>query len=113
MVGCLAAAIWGGRYGRRAAIAVGCVVTIIGAAMQASSYSVAQMIVARIATGIGNGVSEFGRPPKDYSIVASFKAIILLETGQANGESQTQLSYRPGSPKPQRANTVESSLRLS
>ncbi|EXJ71764.1 uncharacterized protein A1O5_05574 [Cladophialophora psammophila CBS 110553] len=57
MVGCLAAAIWGGRYGRRAAITFGCIVTIIGAALQASSYSVAQIIVARIITGIGNGVN--------------------------------------------------------
>ncbi|KIW62024.1 hypothetical protein PV05_02077 [Exophiala xenobiotica] len=57
MVGCLAAAIWGGRYGRRAAITFGCIVTIIGAALQASSYSVAQMIVARIITGVGNGVN--------------------------------------------------------
>jgi MFS family permease len=43
MVGCLAAAIWGGRYGRKAGITLGCMVTILGAAMQASSYSVAQM----------------------------------------------------------------------
>jgi MFS family permease len=57
MIGCLAAAVWGGRYGRRAAITFGCIVTIVGAALQASSYSVAQMIVARIITGIGNGVN--------------------------------------------------------
>ncbi|KIW64462.1 hypothetical protein PV04_09394 [Phialophora macrospora] len=57
MFGCLAAAVWGGRFGRRAAITFGCIVTIVGAALQASSYSVAHMIVARIVTGIGNGIN--------------------------------------------------------
>ena len=57
MVGCLGAAIWGGHIGRKTAITFGCIVAIIGAVLQASSYSVAQMIVARIVTGIGNGVN--------------------------------------------------------
>ncbi|OAL17529.1 hypothetical protein AYO22_11564 [Fonsecaea multimorphosa] len=42
MVGCLVAAIWG---------------SSLGAVLQASSYSVAQLIVGRIISGIGNGMN--------------------------------------------------------
>ncbi|KAI6849200.1 general substrate transporter [Hortaea werneckii] len=41
--------------GRRRSIAIGCVILIIGATLQASSYSVAQMIVGRVVGGIGLG----------------------------------------------------------
>lgn len=57
MVGCLAAAIWGGKLGRKRAIFVGSIIAIVGAAMQACSYSVAQMIVARVVCGVGNGMN--------------------------------------------------------
>lgn len=58
MVGCLATAVWGGKLGRKKAILVGCSIAIIGAVIQAASYSVPQLIVARIITGIGNGMNS-------------------------------------------------------
>jgi MFS family permease len=36
-------------------IMIGCVVLSIGAALQASSYSIGQMIAGRIVAGLGNG----------------------------------------------------------
>ena len=62
----------GNILGRKKTIVVGQVVTIIGAALQASSHGLAQMIVARVVTGFGVGhltstvtvwsVSFAGRP---------------------------------------------------
>ena len=57
MVGCLVAAVWGGKFGRKKLIAVGCIIAVVGAVLQASSYSVPQMVIARIVTGIGNGIN--------------------------------------------------------
>ncbi|KAJ9630344.1 hypothetical protein H2204_008409 [Knufia peltigerae] len=41
--------------GRRWTIAIGCVVLLVGAALQTASYSVAQFIVGRIVAGVGVG----------------------------------------------------------
>ncbi|KIW13728.1 hypothetical protein PV08_08919 [Exophiala spinifera] len=57
MVGCLIAAGWGSALGRRRTIAIGMGIMVIGAVLQAASYSVAQMIVGRIVSGIGNGMN--------------------------------------------------------
>jgi MFS family permease len=57
MVGCIVAALVGGRLGRKKTIAIGCGIAIVGAAIQTCSYSVAQMIVGRIVTGVGNGMN--------------------------------------------------------
>lgn len=43
--------------GRRKTILVGTTIMTIGAILQISAYSVAQMIVARIIAGIGNGIN--------------------------------------------------------
>lgn len=44
-------------FGRRKTIMLGCVVLSIGAVLQATSFSVAQMIVGRIVAGLGNGMN--------------------------------------------------------
>ena len=36
---------------------LGCLIMIVGAILQASSFGYAQMIVARIVTGLGNGLN--------------------------------------------------------
>ncbi|KAF2158520.1 hypothetical protein M409DRAFT_30988 [Zasmidium cellare ATCC 36951] len=58
-IGCLFGALFavplGNRYGRRRALAVHAVVGIIGQTLQASSFSLAQLIVGRIVTGLGVG----------------------------------------------------------
>ncbi|KZT28010.1 general substrate transporter [Neolentinus lepideus HHB14362 ss-1] len=59
-IGCLVGALsnlWiGDRLGRRRTIFWGGIVMTVGAVLQTTSYSYAQMIVARIVTGIGNGL---------------------------------------------------------
>ncbi|KAE9972534.1 hypothetical protein BLS_003979 [Venturia inaequalis] len=60
-IGCFFGAIFcflfGERIGRRKSIMLGCVVLSIGAALQAGSYGVAQLIVGRIIAGLGNGMN--------------------------------------------------------
>lgn len=53
--GSVATSIVGERLGRRKTIAIGCVIMIIGAVLQASAYSRAHLIVGRIVSGIGMG----------------------------------------------------------
>ncbi|KAF5001857.1 hypothetical protein FGRMN_704, partial [Fusarium graminum] len=53
--GAIFAAIWGEKLGRRRSVLIGCIVLILGAVIQAASYSRAQMIVGRIVSGLGLG----------------------------------------------------------
>ncbi|KAF5641596.1 sugar transporter STL1 [Fusarium sp. NRRL 25303] len=59
LVGCFFGAvfssIWGEKLGRRRSVFVGCVFLIIGAVLQAASYTRAMMIVGRIVAGVGMG----------------------------------------------------------
>ncbi|KAL4739861.1 general substrate transporter [Aspergillus similis] len=60
-IGCFFGAIMsllaGERLGRRWCIMAGSVILSIGAALQATSYGIPQMIVGRIVAGIGNGLN--------------------------------------------------------
>ncbi|CZT43586.1 probable MFS monosaccharide transporter [Rhynchosporium secalis] len=60
-VGCFLGAImciWiSNPLGRRKTIFLGTAIMVIGAILQASSYSIAQFIIGRIVTGIGNGLN--------------------------------------------------------
>ena len=60
-VGCLIGALsnlWiGDRLGRRRTIVLGGVIMMIGAILQAASFSYSQMLVARVITGLGNGLN--------------------------------------------------------
>lgn len=59
-IGCFAGAIsclWlGDLLGRKVIIWLGSIIMAIGAVLQTSSYSLAQLWVARVVTGIGNGM---------------------------------------------------------
>ncbi|EED17669.1 MFS sugar transporter, putative [Talaromyces stipitatus ATCC 10500] len=55
--GALFCMVFGEHLGRRKCIALGCIVLSIGAALQASSYSLAQLIVGRVVAGLGNGMN--------------------------------------------------------
>ena len=57
MVGALSNLWVGDRLGRRRTIVLGGVIMIIGAILQTTSYSYAQLVVARIITGLGNGLN--------------------------------------------------------
>ncbi|GMG30724.1 unnamed protein product [Ambrosiozyma monospora] len=60
-IGCLFGALsimyTGDKLGRTKCMFLGCFIMIIGAILQCSSFSIAQMIVARVVTGIGNGMN--------------------------------------------------------
>lgn len=51
------ATIWLGDWlGRRKMIFIGSAIMVVGATLQCSAFSLAQLIVGRIITGFGNGV---------------------------------------------------------
>ncbi|KAI1339974.1 general substrate transporter [Xylariaceae sp. FL0016] len=60
-IGCAAGALsvilGGDRFGRRITVMLGQTILIAGSILQASSYSLAQLIVGRVVTGIGNGMA--------------------------------------------------------
>lgn len=69
--GCLFAFLYGERFGRKAMIIAGGSTMIVGTILLGSSNSLAQLLVGRIITGIGNGFnsstvpayqSEFAKP---------------------------------------------------
>ncbi|KAJ6169815.1 hypothetical protein N7485_007161 [Penicillium canescens] len=49
--------VYGDQLGRRLCVAMGCAVLTIGAIMQTTSFSIAQMIVGRFIAGLGNGLN--------------------------------------------------------
>ncbi|KAF5724338.1 sugar transporter STL1 [Fusarium mundagurra] len=53
--GAVFSSIWGEKLGRRRSVFVGCIFLIIGAVLQAASYTRAMMIVGRIVAGVGMG----------------------------------------------------------
>ncbi|KAH0826914.1 general substrate transporter [Lanmaoa asiatica] len=96
-VGCLFGAIsalWIGDWlGRRRTIMLAATIMIIGAILQATSYSYAQIIVARIVTGVGNGLNSSTVPSyhAECSPVKNRGALVLIE-GSMNTFGVT-LSY--------------------
>lgn len=48
---------YGDKLGRRRSILVGALIMCVGAVIQTSSFSLAQLIVGRIVTGFGNGTN--------------------------------------------------------
>lgn len=52
---CVFVAIWGKGLGRRNCILLGDLFVIVGGSLQASSWSVPQIIVARVLCGVGIG----------------------------------------------------------
>jgi sugar porter (SP) family MFS transporter len=52
----------GDRLGRRRAIFLGCTIIIVGGTLQATSFALSQMIVARIVTGVGTGINTTAIP---------------------------------------------------
>lgn len=65
------ATIWlGNMLGRKMTIIVGSIVMVIGAAIQAASFSLPQLIVSRWITGFGNGRLATDRKPPEQKQVA-------------------------------------------
>ncbi|KAI0787081.1 general substrate transporter [Irpex lacteus] len=84
-IGCLVGALsnlWiGDRIGRRKTIVLGGVIMIIGAILQTTSFSYAQLVVARIITGLGNGLNTSTVPSyhAECSPASSRGSFIMLE----------------------------------
>ncbi|QRV74835.1 Sugar (and other) transporter [Ceratobasidium sp. AG-Ba] len=84
-IGCLVGALsnlWvGERLGRRRTIVIGGVIMIIGAILQASSFSYEQMLVARVITGLGNGLNTSTVPAYHAECAAPEKRgyLIMIE----------------------------------
>ncbi|TGJ86216.1 hypothetical protein E0Z10_g2514 [Xylaria hypoxylon] len=71
------------KLGRRKTIIIGTVIMAIGAVLQTSSFSVPHMIVARIVTGIGNGINTATAPvwQTETSKVHNRGKLVLFELG--------------------------------
>ncbi|KAL5521975.1 hypothetical protein ACEPAF_1831 [Sanghuangporus sanghuang] len=84
-LGCLVGALsnlWvGDKLGRRRTIMVGGTIMIVGAALQTASVSYAMLVVARIITGIGNGLNTSTVPSWHAELSSAEKrgALIMLE----------------------------------
>ncbi|KII95223.1 hypothetical protein PLICRDRAFT_34067 [Plicaturopsis crispa FD-325 SS-3] len=84
-IGCLIGALanlWvGDRLGRRRTIILGAVLMIIGAILQTASVDYPMMIVARIVTGLGNGLNTSTVPSyhAECSPAASRGSLIMME----------------------------------
>ncbi|KAH7916337.1 general substrate transporter [Hygrophoropsis aurantiaca] len=84
-IGCLIGALsnlWVGDYlGRRRTIVLGGCIMIIGAILQATSFNYAQLVVARIITGLGNGLNTSTVPSyhAECSPAAKRGSLIMLE----------------------------------
>jgi hypothetical protein len=111
IVGCFFGAvfssIWGEKLGRRRSVFVGCVFLIIGAVLQAASYTRAMMIVGRIVSGFGLGTvnstvpvmqAEFS-PKSSRGICKLLSSIIcntfLMSYRRLRSAFDSQLRYLP------------------
>ncbi|KAK0206623.1 general substrate transporter [Desarmillaria ectypa] len=84
-IGCLIGALsnlWlGDRLGRRKTMVVGAVIMTIGAILQTTSFGYAQLVVARIITGVGNGLNTSTVPAyhAECSPAAKRGSLIMIE----------------------------------
>ncbi|KIW76457.1 hypothetical protein Z517_11203 [Fonsecaea pedrosoi CBS 271.37] len=87
LVGCLVAAIWGNKMGRRSTIFWGCSIMVVGAIIQTTTYSAGQLIAGRLISGVGNGmntstipvyVSETTRSHRRGRMVATQLSIVIF-----------------------------------
>jgi len=88
-VGCLMGSIfiiaYGDTLGRRRAVLLGVIIMLVGTAIQASSFEIAQMIVGRIVTGVGNGMNTSSipvwqsemAPPKIRGFLVLFEGALI------------------------------------
>ena len=60
--GAILAMGYGERFGRKITILTGSSIMLVGAVLQISAFSVAQMMVARIISGVGNGLNTATAP---------------------------------------------------
>lgn len=88
-IGCLIGSLffvaYGDKLGRRRAVLIGTLIMLVGAAIQTSSFSLAQLIVGRIVTGAGNGMNTSSipvwqseiAPPKIRGFLVLFEGALI------------------------------------
>ncbi|KAF2755048.1 general substrate transporter [Pseudovirgaria hyperparasitica] len=88
-IGCLAGSIGiiflGDKLGRRRSVLLGTFIMLIGTVIQATSFGLAQLIVGRIVTGIGNGMNTSSipvwqsemAPPKIRGFLVLFEGALI------------------------------------
>lgn len=86
-VGALCAFTLGERLGRKKSILIGTTVMVIGVALKAASFSLAQMFVGRIVLGIGNGINTATAPiwQCETAPVSLRGKLVMLELGMNVG----------------------------
>nr|OQO27486.1 hypothetical protein B0A51_06201 [Rachicladosporium sp. CCFEE 5018] len=73
------ATIWLGNFlGRKKTIFIGSLIMVVGAAIQASSFSLPQLIVARLITGFGNGFSFLEPSSIAWRFPIAFQILLAL-----------------------------------
>lgn len=87
MVGALSTLYFGDKFGRVRLVFAGALIMLVGGALQGCAYTVAHLIVARIVSGLGNGLitstvpvwqAEIARPEKRGKLIALQGAQITL-----------------------------------
>lgn len=81
VVGSIATYFIGERLGRRTMLILGGSTMVIGTAILASSYTIAQLIAGRIITGVGNGMNSSTAPvyQSECSPAANRGALLTLQ----------------------------------
>lgn len=80
--------IWLGQFlGRRRTIFVGSAIMVVGAAIQASAFGLAQLIVGRVITGVGNGLNTSTVPTWQSETSKSHKRgqMVMIEGALITG----------------------------
>lgn len=95
-IGCLFGSIfiigYGDQLGRRRAVLLGVIIMLVGTAIQASSFGIAQLIVGRIVTGVGNGMNTSSipvwqsemAPPKIRGFLVLFEGALIAGGSKLN-----------------------------
>lgn len=59
LAGCIVAAMFGNKLGRKNTILIGSVIMVIGGIIQTATYGAIQLIIGRLISGLGNGKCLF------------------------------------------------------
>lgn len=73
LAGCIVAAMFGNKLGRKRSVFWGCVIMVIGGTIQASTYGSAQLIAGRLVSGVGTGRSW---SPSPFNSVLTLQGMI-------------------------------------
>lgn len=97
-VGCFLGSLFaywlGEKLGRRNTVIVGTTIMSIGALLQASSYSLGQMMAGRIIAGIGNGMYKMSRTLKDTGLTRLFSPGLNTSTAPVWQVETSKAQYR-------------------